>query len=100
MKCGVPVIGKIPNLFPHWINEDNGLWLTEETKLTDFTADFIQNWLEDNIKPEIYNEMDKTVSSMSTKEEFEENVTKLFTDYLETRYNSFNEQLTKIKTEE
>jgi hypothetical protein len=44
--------------------------------------------------------MDKTVSSMSTKEEFEENVTKLFTDYLETRYNSFNEQLTKIKTEE
>ena len=44
--------------------------------------------------------MDKTVSSMSTKEEFETNVTKLFTDYLETRYNSFNEQLTKIKTEE
>ena len=100
MKCGVPVIGKIPSLFPHWINEDNGLWLSEETKLTDFTADFIQNWLEDNIKPELYTEMEKTVSSLSSKETFETNVTKFFTDYLETRYESFNEQLTKLKTEE
>ena len=100
MKCGVPVIGKIPSLFPHWINEDNGLWLTEETKLTDFTADFIQNWLEDNIKPELYTEMENTVSSLPNKEEFDSNVTKFFTEYLETRYKSFNEQLTKLKTEE
>ena len=100
MKCGVPVIGKVPSLFPHWINEDNGLWLSEETKLTDFTADFIQNWLEDNIKPELYTEMEKTVASLPNKESFESNVSKFFTDYLETRYHSFNDQLTKLKTEE
>ncbi len=27
MKCGVPVLGKIPNLIPEWLNEDNGIWI-------------------------------------------------------------------------
>ena len=100
MKCGVPVIGKVPSLFPHWMNEDNGLWLGEETKLCDFTADFIQNWLEDNIKPELYDKMDETVSTLTTKEEFETNINNLFSDYIETRETSFIEQLNKLKTEE
>jgi hypothetical protein len=100
MKCGVPVIGKVPSLFPHWMNEDNGLWLGEETKLCDFTADFIQNWLEDNIKPELYDKMDETVSTLITKEEFETNINNLFSGYIKTRETSFIEQLNKLKTEE
>ena len=100
MKCGVPVIGKVPSLFPHWMNEDNGLWLGEETKLCDFTADFIQNWLEDNIKPELYDKMDETVSTLISKEEFETNIKNLFSDYITSRETSFVEQLNKLKTEE
>jgi hypothetical protein len=100
MKCGVPVIGKVPSLFPHWMNEDNGLWLGEETKLCDFTADFIQNWLEDNIKPELYNKMDETVSTLISKEEFETKINNLFSDYITSRETSFVEQLNKLKTEE
>ena len=100
MKCGVPVIGKVPSLFPHWMNEDNGLWLGEETKLCDFTADFIQNWLEDNIKPELYNKMDETVATLSSKEDFETSINNLFSDYITSRETSFVEQLNKLKTEE
>lgn len=100
MKCGVPVIGKVPTLFPHWMNEDNGLWIGEETKLCDFTADFIQNWLEDNIKPELYDKMDETVATLSSKEEFEININNLFSDYITSRETSFVEQLNKLKTEE
>ena len=100
MKCGVPVIGKVPSLFPHWMNEDNGLWLGEETKLCDFTADFIQNWLEDNIKPELYDKMDETVSTLTSKEDFETNINNLFSEYITSREISFVEQLNKLKTEE
>jgi hypothetical protein len=100
MKCGVPVIGKVPSLFPHWMNEDNGLWLGEETKLCDFTADFIQNWLEDNIKPELYDKMDETVSTLISKEEFETKINNLFSEYITSREISFVEQLNKLKTEE
>lgn len=96
MKCGVPVIGKIPNLQPHWMNDNNGIWLMEENKMTDFTADFIQNWLEDNIKPELYEEMDKTVESLSSPEEFQNQINNLFSDYLQKREQSFTEQLNKL----
>jgi hypothetical protein len=99
MKCGVPVLGKIPSLFPHWMNEENGLWIPEENKMVDFTADFIQNWLEDNIKPSLYEEMDKTVSTLTTEETFSKNVNDLFVDYLGKREISFTEQLNKLKNE-
>lgn len=100
MKSGVPCIGKIPALFPDWMTEDNGIWLIEDTKLCEYTADFIQNWLEDNIKSELYIEMDKTVSGQPKKEDFENNVVKLFSDYLIVRTKSFEEQLNKLKPEE
>jgi glycosyltransferase involved in cell wall biosynthesis len=54
MSCGVPVIGKVPDLQPEWMNENNGIWITDKLLLSDIIADFIQNWLEDNIKPELY----------------------------------------------
>jgi hypothetical protein len=100
MKCGVPCIGKLPSLFPHWLNEENGIWITEEPKLADFAADFIQNWLEDNISPELYNGMDKTIESLPTEDTFNSTINELFTDYLGKREVSFTEQLNKLKTEE
>ena len=97
MKCGVPLVGRAPILFPHWMKQDNGIWVIEENKIPDFTADFIQNWLEDNIKPELYDEMDKTVSELQTEEDFSNKVNELFLGYLTTREESFTEQLNKLK---
>ena len=97
MKCGVPVLGRVPNLVPSWMNQDNGIWIGEEIKLPDFTADFIQNWLEDNIKPELYTEMDKTISEQQNQNGFNEMVDELFTGYLKTRELSFTEQLNKLQ---
>ena len=97
MKCGVPVIGKVPSLFPSWLNQENGIWAIEETKFPDFVADFIQNWLEDNIKQELYDKMDETVSSLSTEEQFVERVDELFANYSKVRLTSFEDQLNKLK---
>ena len=98
MKSNVPVIGKIPNLNPDWMNEENGIWITDKTIFADVIADFIQNWLEDNIKPEMYVEMKKTADKYSDKQEFESSVTTLFEKFLINRADSFEEQI--IKTEE
>ena len=57
MKSNVPVIGKVPNLSPDWMSEDNGIWVTDQTLLPDLVADYAQNWLEDNIDPQIYEKM-------------------------------------------
>jgi hypothetical protein len=98
MSCGVPVIGKIPNLVPEWMNDNNGIWISDEINLTDYVADFIQNWLEDNINPEIYESMKETIVKYRNKPEFDKNVTSLFDGYLQYRANSFEQQI--LKTEE
>ena len=98
MKCGVPVVGKVPNLPAEWMTEENGIWITDKTLFADVIADFIQNWLEDNIKPEMYEEMKKTSDKYSNKQEFESSVTTLFSKFLSNRADSFEEQI--IKTEE
>jgi|688.fasta_scaffold152736_3 hypothetical protein len=96
MKSGVPVLGLVPNLLPHWMNENNGFWINNKSQTVDFIADILQNWLEDNLKPELFSEMEKTVQSLPTKEEFESNAISLFEGYLTTRQQSFEEQLNKL----
>jgi hypothetical protein len=98
MKVGVPVIGLLPHLQPEWLNEDNGIWLANKNTLTDVIADFTQNWLEDNLNPELFDEMEKTSSQYSDKETFEKNVLDVFSDMIETRMNTFEAQLTKFET--
>jgi hypothetical protein len=97
MKCGVPVIGKIPNLIPSWLSQENGIWVPEELKLVDFAADFIQNWLEDNIKPELYDRMDDTIDELYDEQRFDNKIEELFSSYFNIRKESFTEQLNKLK---
>ena len=97
MKTGVPVIGKVPNLQPDWMNEENGIWITDQTLFPDLVADYIQNWLEDNIDPKIYEEMKKTVERYSDKQKFESAVVDLFEGYLKIRADSFENQISKTE---
>jgi hypothetical protein len=97
MASGVPVLGKVPNIQPEWMNDDNGVWITNKTLICDFIADYIQNWLEDNIKPELYENMKKTVEQYTNKQEFDSTVMSLFETYLNTRAESFEIQISKTE---
>ena len=96
MKVGVPVIGITPNLVPEWMNENNGIWIKDEILLSDIIADWTQNWLEDNISSEMYTNMQETVDKLPTKEQFENKTIDLFTEYLELRAQSMEEQISKF----
>ena len=100
MKVGVPVIGLTPNLVPTWMNENNGVWVNNKIQILDFIADFLQNWLEDNVKQDLYTEMIKTVENLPSKTDFETKTVKLFSGYINTRATSFEEQLSKLETTE
>jgi len=99
-RMGIPVIGLVPNLQPDWMNENNGIWINNPNMLTDVIADFIQNWLEDNISPVIFENMEKTISKYTDVDKFETNVVELFGKMINTRLESFEEQLTKLETTE
>jgi len=97
MACGVPVLGKIPDLQPDWINEDNGLWINEPVLLPDFIADFMQNWLEDNIDPKLYEQGKITAEKNKNKSEFDQKVLSLFENYSKVRLESFENQISKTE---
>jgi hypothetical protein len=100
MKMNIPVIGLVPDIVPSWMNEDNGVWVNNKTILTDVISDFIQNWLEDNINPALYENMKKTTDSLNTKEKFESSVVELFNRMIMTRLEGFENQLNKLQTVE
>ena len=96
MKLGVAVIGKVPNLVPEWMDEKNGIWVEDSIKLVDYIADFIQNWLEDNISEDLYNTAFETAKKYSDKNEFETKVIKLFESYSNARISNFESELNKL----
>jgi len=95
MSCGVPVLGVVPSLQPEWMEETNGLWVNNKNDLSNFIADYIQNWLEDNIKTDLYEEGKKTAEKYKNKQDFESNVIALFDGYIKKRAEYFESQLTK-----
>jgi hypothetical protein len=100
MKSNVLCLGKTPNLVPTWMNENNGIWITNENLIIDYIADLLQNWLEDNISPEIYEKMDETINSLPTEESFNTQVIATFSEYFVNRISGFKSQLDKMKTQE
>jgi len=100
MKSNVLCLGKTPNLVPSWMNEDNGIWINNENLMIDYIADLLQNWLEDNINPEIYVKMDETINNLPTEESFNTQVVSTFGEYFTNRISGFKSQLDKLKTQE
>ena len=96
MASGVPVIGLLPDLPPVWIKEDNGMWVDDLVLMSDFIADFAHNWLEDNIKPEIYDAMKATADEYKNHEKFNSEAVELFSKYINIRLDAFESQISKI----
>jgi hypothetical protein len=95
MKCGIPVIGKVPNLQPEWIGEKNGIWTYEYNKMIDVLGSFVNKWLEDEVPQDLYDEMEKTVVPY-TEENFVDSVNKLFTDINTRKEQEIRIQLEKL----
>jgi hypothetical protein len=100
MKVGTPIIGKIPNIKPSWMNENNGIWVNNTLDMVDVLAEYIQNWLEDNISEKLYVSGFETAEQYSNKQQFEFNVVSLFDSYINIRKDAFQTQLIKIKEQQ
>ena len=100
MISGTPVIGKVPNLSPEWMNENNGIWTHNFNEIVDIAANFTQNWLEDNINEDLYENMGSLGKTYQDEEKYKNVLISLFEKYFETRKDLFKTQLEKIKITE
>ena len=61
MKCGVPVVGKIPDTEPDWLTE-NGVWTYDGNKLVELLGTYILTWIEGgDLNDEVKDKMKDTL---------------------------------------
>ncbi len=66
MKCGVPVVGKIPKNEPEWLSE-NGMWTYDEDKLIEILGTYVLAWLEGvELTEEVKDKMKETLLPYSS----------------------------------
>ena len=84
-------------MVPEWMNENNGLLINNKVQIPDFIANYLQNWLEDNLNETLFEEMKKTSETQLSESDFEKQSVELFKHYIETRLTSFEEQINKLQ---
>lgn len=65
MQCETPVIGKIPNTIPEWMEttdsegnvliKNNGIWTNSTTNIPELIATYLKVWFEDSIPIDLIN---------------------------------------------
>jgi hypothetical protein len=99
MKCGVPVIGKIPKNEPDWLSE-NGMWTYDETKITEILGKFVMAWLEGvELTDEVIQKMKDTLLPYDS-EITKENINAIFESFKNSRVLSIEKALEKLNKEE
>ena len=100
MKSGtIPICFK-PDMLPDYIlnrdekdnpvsvKENVGIWTDDFYKIPSLIADTLIRFLDDNIDSKIYDEMTEA-SSQFTQEKAEEDLTKIYQEYIDTKINKF-----------
>ncbi len=99
MKCGVPVVGKIPNNEPDWLSE-NGMWTYDESKLVEILGTYILAWMEGvELTDEIKEKMKDTLLPYDTTIT-QNNIINVFNSFKNKRHDQIKNALEKLKTEE
>ncbi len=99
MKCGVPVVGKIPDTEPDWLSE-NGMWTYDVNKLVDILGTYTLAWLEGvELQDEVLTKMSETLLPYG-KSVTENNILSVFNSFRNKRVETINKALEKLKAEE
>lgn len=107
MKCGVPVVGKIPNMIPEWmvngVDENgmikfsnNSVWANNTMEIPELIAEYLKLWLEDNIPPVIIEEMNKT-ALLYDRDSQVESIEKIYSEILNKGKVEISERLDELK---
>jgi len=98
MKCEVPVIGKVPNTEPDWVNE-NGLWSYDLSKIVEFMGTYVLAWLEGiTINDEVKEKMKETLIPYA-EDVIDQNIISIFNSFRNSRVTSIENVLNKLKEE-
>jgi glycosyltransferase involved in cell wall biosynthesis len=86
MRCGNIVIGKVPQIIPDWMTDENGVWFTDINDVPDILAKVVATVLEDEIPEQMEKAMDET-AKLFTYETYEKNIDRFIEQAIQERIN-------------
>ena len=94
MECNTPVIGKMPNMIPEWMEgkdeegnyviKNNGVWTNTTVNIPELIATYIKVWLEDSVPSDLLESM-KESTGQYTEEKQVEAINNVYNGLLENR---------------
>jgi len=105
MQSGTPVIGKIPNMIPEWMeNEDkslknNGIWVDNTLVIPSLIATYLKSWFEDSVPQELIDGIQASTGNYTNVKQLEV-ATNVYANLIEERITEFKTMLEKEITEE
>ena len=106
IQCETPIIGKIPNMIPEWIEaedssennikiKNNGIWTNDVLAIPNLIAEFMRAWLEDSVPNEFIDGM-KESKNLFTSENEVAKIKNVYENFINIRKGEF-ETLLKIE---
>ncbi len=108
MECNTPVIGKMPNMIPEWMEtvdesgnpsiKNNGVWTNTTVNIPELIATYMKVWFEDSVPSDLMEGI-KSSQGQYTPEKQVEVITNVYHGLVENRKIELNNMLTNLQTQ-
>ena len=106
IECNTPVIGKIPNMIPEWMEnvdkdnnvtiKQNGVWTNTTLNIPELIATYLKVWLEDSVPSDLTDAINETKGKYSQDKQVEI-ATKVYSSLHENRINELKISLENLE---
>ena len=108
MQCDTPVIGKMPNMIPEWMEEvnengegsikNNGIWTNTHLNIPELIATYLKVWLEDSVPQDLIEGIESS-KNVYTSENQKEILEEVYTSFIEDRKEELNNTIKVLETQ-
>ncbi len=108
IECDTPVIGKIPNMVPEWMETNdeggnsalkyNGLWTNSTLNIPELISTYMKVWLEDSVPQELIDGMNET-KGIYSEENQKLKIEEVYNSLIQNRVDEFKNIINAIQVE-
>jgi len=106
IECNTPVIGKMPNMIPEWMEnvdadgnviiKQNGVWTNTTLNIPELIATYLKVWLEDSVPSDLTDAINETKGSYTSEKQVEKAIA-AYSTMLENRINEMRISLETLE---
>jgi hypothetical protein len=106
MQCDTPVIGKMPNMIPEWMEQidesgnsvvkNNGVWVNTHLTIPELIATYLKVWLEDSVPQDLIDGIEAS-KNLYTSENQMKKVEEVYTSLISDRISELNNTIKTLE---